>query len=174
MSEGPAAARLAPGRRASRQRASGPGLFVYGTLLDDEVRALVLGRALASAQLAAARLRHHRRVYVAGRLYPVVQPRRGAAVDGLLLAGLDEEDYARLDAFEGTGYRRERQHIWPLDAAGGEGEPVSAWLYRPRGALQPSFREWRLDTWRTRDKAAFLRQAREWLGGGREAAPAVP
>jgi gamma-glutamylcyclotransferase (GGCT)/AIG2-like uncharacterized protein YtfP len=145
-------------------RAAGPGLFVYGTLLDADVRTLVLGRPLDAAQLQPAALKHMRRVYIAGRLYPMIVPRRGAAVDGLLLTALTDEDYARLDAFEGADYGRERQNIWPLAEDASEGEPVLAWLYRTRGVgPRPSPREWRLEEWRKREKPVFLRAAKEWI-----------
>lgn len=141
-------------------RVSGLGLFVYGTLMDADVRTLVIGRPLEAAQAQPATLKNMRRVYIAGRVYPMVVPRRGDAVQGLLLTGLSEEDFARLDAFEGGDYRRERQPIWPDDKA----EPVNAWLYRTRGVgPQPSPRPWTLETWQAREKTQFLREARIWL-----------
>ncbi|MFN4284188.1 MAG: gamma-glutamylcyclotransferase family protein [Alphaproteobacteria bacterium] len=153
---------LSPSRagRAPNKQIGGLGLFVYGTLLDAEVRALVIGRAMDDAQLVPAILKNMRRVYIAGRLYPMVIPRRGDSVPGLLLSGLSAEDYARLDAFEGADYRRERQAVWPADAA----EPVNAWFYRTRGAgPRPTARLWELEAWRARDKAPFLRDARAWI-----------
>ncbi|HEY4136406.1 MAG TPA: gamma-glutamylcyclotransferase family protein [Alphaproteobacteria bacterium] len=150
------------GEGPHRRRAAGPGLFVFGTLMDADVRTLVIGRPLDAAQLQPAQLKNYRRVYIAGRLYPMVQPRRGSVVDGLLLSGLSEEDFARLDAFEGADYRRERQHVSPR-AEDGEAEPVLAWFYRSRGAVTPSFRLWNLEGWRAREKAVFLRAARDWL-----------
>jgi gamma-glutamylcyclotransferase (GGCT)/AIG2-like uncharacterized protein YtfP len=153
----------APTQR-TKGRAAGPGLFVYGTLLDADVRMLVLGRPLDAAQLQPAGLKHMRRVYIAGRLYPMIVPRRGAAVDGLLLTSLTDEDYTRLDAFEGADYGRERQNVWPLAEDGSEGEPLLAWLYRTRGVgPRPSPREWRLDDWRRREKPVFLRAAKAWI-----------
>jgi len=151
------------GRAPSKQK-GGPGLFVYGTLMDADVRSLVLGRPLEAAQLQPAALKHMRRVYIAGRLYPMIVPRRGAAVDGLLLSGLSDEDYARLDAFEGADYGRERQTVSPLADDGSEGEPLLAWIYRTRGlGPRPSPREWRLEPWRQREKPVFLRAAKAWL-----------
>lgn len=148
----------------TKGRAAGPGLFVYGTLLDADVRTLVLGRPLEPAQLQPAVLKHMRRVYIAGRLYPMVVPRRGASVDGLLLTALTDEDYYRLDAFEGADYGRERQNVSPLGEDGSEGEPVLAWFYRTRGmGPRPSLRDWQIDAWRPREKAVFLRAAKEWL-----------
>jgi gamma-glutamylcyclotransferase (GGCT)/AIG2-like uncharacterized protein YtfP len=150
--------------RAPRQKIGGPGLFVYGTLLDADVRTLVLGRPLEPDQLQPAVLKHMRRVYIAGRLYPMIVPRRGAAVDGLLLTALTDEDYARLDAFEGADYGRERQNVSPLSEDADEGEPLLAWIYRTRGlGPRPSPREWRLEDWRKREKPVFLRAAKEWL-----------
>jgi gamma-glutamylcyclotransferase (GGCT)/AIG2-like uncharacterized protein YtfP len=151
---------------ASRRKglAAGPGLFVYGTLMDADVRTLVIGRPLEAEQLQPATLKHMRRVYIAGRLYPMVVPRRGASVDGLLLTGLTDEDYARLDAFEGADYGRERQSVLPLGEDGSEGEPVLAWFYRTRGmGPRPSPREWRLGDWRKREKPVFLRAAKDWI-----------
>ena len=144
--------------------AAGPGLFVCGTLMDADVRSLVIGRPLEPVQLQPTVLKHMRRVYIAGRLYPMIVPRRGAAVDGLLLTALTDEDYARLDAFEGTDYGRERQTVCPFGEDGTEDEPILAWLYRTRGVgPRPSPREWRLDEWRKREKSVFLRAAKDWL-----------
>lgn len=145
---------------------NGPGLFVYGTLMDADVRTMVIGRPLEPAQIRPARLKNMRRVYIAGRLYPMVVPRRGAEVEGLLLSGLSQEDFVRLDAFEGD-YRRERQNVWPLNETGqAEAEPALVWFYRTRGAGAPaSPREWRLADWQTREKAQFLRGVRAWLAG---------
>lgn len=145
--------------RVPHNQAGGLGLFVYGTLMDADVRTLVIGRALEAAQIAPAVLKHMRRVYIAGRVYPMVIPRRGDSVEGLLLSGLSAEDYARLDAFEGGDYARERQAVWPAGAA----EPVNAWFYRTRGiGPRATARLWELEPWRTREKALFLREARAW------------
>jgi gamma-glutamylcyclotransferase (GGCT)/AIG2-like uncharacterized protein YtfP len=148
----------------TKGRAAGPGLFVYGTLMDADVRNLVLGRPLEPAQLQPATLKHMRRVYIAGRLYPMIVPRRGATVDGLLLLSLTDEDYVRLDAFEGADYGRERQAVSPLADDGSEGEPLLAWIYRTRGlGPRPSPRDWRLEEWRKREKPVFLRAAKAWI-----------
>lgn len=149
---------------STKGRAAGPGLFVYGTLMDADVRSLVIGRPLEPAQLKPAVLKHMRRVYIAGRLYPMIVPRRGAAVDGLLLTALTDEDYARLDAFEGADYGRERQTVSPRADDGSEGEPLLAWIYRTRGlGPRPSPRDWRLEEWCKREKPVFLRAAKDWL-----------
>ncbi len=143
-------------------RVSGLGLFVYGTLMDADVRRLVIGRPLETEQTQPATLKNMRRVYIAGRVYPMVVPRRGDSVEGLLLSGLSAEDYERLDDFEGGDYRRERQPVWLADAP----EPVNAWLYRTRGVgPQPSPRPWALEAWQAREKTQFLREARVWLVG---------
>ena len=153
-----------PAAQRIKGRALGPGLFVYGTLMDADVRTLVIGRPLEAEQLQPALLKNMRRVYIAGRLYPMVVPRRGAAVAGFLLAGLSEDDYARLDAFEGVDYGRERQNVSPLGADGREGEPLLAWLYRTRGVgPRPSPRAWELEAWRAREKTHFLRDAQLWI-----------
>lgn len=79
-----------------------PPLAVYGTLLDAEVRRLVLGRC----RTRAATLNGWERLYVAGQTYPGVREQAGAATDVLVLEGLGPQALARGDAFEGPEYER--------------------------------------------------------------------
>ena len=139
-------------------------LFFYGTLLDPDVQSLVLGRVLAPIDFPSAELRHFRRVYIAGRRYPMVLPHRGGTVAGAVAERLGREDLERLCRYEGDDYRLERHTVFVV--AGGEGSPpgpVSAWLFRGRPATRPSTRDWQLAPWQARYKAGYLRDLRDWL-----------
>ena len=48
--------------------------FFYGTLMDPDVRALVLSPAMRDVAVEAAVLEGYRRVFMRGRVYPVVIP----------------------------------------------------------------------------------------------------
>jgi hypothetical protein len=143
-------------------------LFFYGTLLDADVQALVLGRSLA-AELVAAELRHFRRVYIAGRLYPMVLPHRGGTVEGAFTETLSKDERTRIAIYEGSDYRLERQSVYLLaenDAAAAG--PVPVWLHRSRSTTRPSTREWRLPAWQAKEKAVYLRDTRLWLASQSE------
>ena len=139
-------------------------LFFYGTLLDPDVQSLVLGRVLGPRDLTPAVLRHFRRVYIAGRLYPMILPHRGGAVKGTVATRLSKDDLARLALYEGDGYRLERQTVFVTGADDRTaGDPLSIWLYRTRPTARPSTREWRLSAWQAKEKASYLRDGRDWL-----------
>ena len=139
-------------------------LFFYGTLLDPDVQSLVLGRVLGPRDLIPANLRHFRRVYIAGRAYPMILPHRGGVVDGTVAVHLSKDDLARVALYEGDDYRLERHAVFPT----GEDQrpavtPVFAWLFRSRPTTRPSTRAWQLSAWQAREKASYLRDTREWL-----------
>lgn len=143
-------------------------LFFFGTLLDADVQALVIGRSLRDHEWVAAERRHFRRVYIAGRLYPMVPPHRGGAVDGAFVETLSRDELARVALYEGDDYRLMRQPVFPLglpldadDAA--QAKPVAAWLYRSGPTVRPSMRDWRLSAWQSKEKVVYLRDTRAWL-----------
>ena len=138
-------------------------LFFYGTLLDPDVQTLVLGRALGPAELAPANLPHYRRVYIAGRAYPMILPHRGGAVDGAVAAHLSRDDMARIALYEGDDYGLERHMVIPLTADQQPSDAISAWLYRGRRHARPSTRPWQLAAWQAKEKASYLRDTRAWL-----------
>ncbi|MCA8928194.1 MAG: gamma-glutamylcyclotransferase [Alphaproteobacteria bacterium] len=129
-----------------------PPLGVYGTLLDAEVRRLVLGRCRTRAGVLAG----WERVYVAGEIYPGIRPRAGARTDLLVLDGLDAPALARGDAFEGEEYERQ-----VLQFTFADGEPGEAMVYVPTPAIRLSDRPWRYDwLWRARHRRRFLAMTR--------------
>lgn len=80
-------------------------LFVYGSLLFDDVFRAVTGR---SAVCEPAVLPDHARYRVRGASYPAVVPETGAETNGVVYAALDADTMAALDRFEGDMYTRER------------------------------------------------------------------
>lgn len=84
-------------------------LFVYGSLMFPAVWEAVVGGEEKRAVPAVALGFHAFRVE--GEDYPGLVPveaesRGGARTKGLLLFGIGEEDWERLDAFEGAFYKR--------------------------------------------------------------------
>src|SRR5690606_32610492 len=123
----------APARPAGAERhraacllSGGLDFFFYGTLLDDDVRAAVLGRTAPACAPVPAVLAGFRRVPVSGRSFPALIADPRGRVDGALLAGLDAAAAARLSYFEGPEYDPLLRPV--VDAAGVSRD---AWVFVP-------------------------------------------
>mgnify|MGYP000892159246 CR=1 FL=1 len=108
-------------------------LFIYGSLRDPGVRALVLGRRTDLTTQPAV-LRGHVRTTVPDFDYPFVAPADpDDRVDGELLLGLGDADYGLLDEYEdvadGLYVRAEIQVETPTGSE-------TAWVYL-RGPAAP-------------------------------------
>lgn len=125
-------------------------LFFFGTLMDRDVLAAVLGRRVADADIRPAALAGWRRVEVADRAYPMLARHLAASTPGVLVAGLDEADRKRLERYEGPEYRLA---VLTVRADGGN-VPAGVFLCRPE--VEAGRREWRLKDWRRRHKRAAL------------------
>lgn len=132
--------------------------FFYGTLLDRDVMALVLGRRLPPQAFVAASLPGHARWRVKGASYPIVVRDPCGEVPGAVVGGLSARDVARLTAYEGPGYRVVSLRV----RAAGTMTTVS--VFEPvRSRLQPSGDLWDLALWQRRAKRAFVARIRPLL-----------
>jgi gamma-glutamyl AIG2-like cyclotransferase len=107
-------------------------LFAYGTLMTAEGLRGVLGDRADALPFLIARLTGWRRVWNVYREewdggVLNLEPHEGAHVVGVVIEGLDEADFARLDPQEATHLPRETVYVEPAGR-----EPVSAQLYRRR------------------------------------------
>jgi hypothetical protein len=134
--------------------------FFYGTLLDRDVMALVLGRRLPPAAYAAAVLRGHARRRAKGASYPTLMRDPAAYVPGAVVGGLSARDVARLSAFEGPGYR-----IVPLQVLMGGGVTTVSVFEPVESRLKPGPDPWSLVLWQRRDKRAFVGRLRRAFSG---------
>ncbi len=129
-------------------------LFFFGTLMDPEVRALVVGRDVPDEAVEPAVARGFRRVLVAGRPYPMLRLCAAGRVDGIVADGLDSGALRRLRAYEGREYRMRPIRV---RSATHQREVVLAFLCRPEVA--PGRAGWRLDLWRRRHQRRLLARA---------------
>ncbi len=137
----------------------GATFFFFGTLMDGDVLAAVLGRALPDARREAATVRGFRRVLVAGRDYPMLLPSAGGRVTGMLASGLDRGDIKRLRHYEGRRYT-----IAAVTARTASGRTVKAALFACSPTLATGT-PWRLDLWRRRHKPNALRRIAALMAG---------
>lgn len=78
-------------------------LFVYGTLLVDDVLREVTGRSFPAVPAVLPGYASYR---LRGCLYPGIVAEPGARTPGLLLYGIDGASRRRIDGYESDGYER--------------------------------------------------------------------
>ncbi|WP_178133599.1 gamma-glutamylcyclotransferase family protein [Vineibacter terrae] len=126
--------------------------FFYGTLMDRDVLARVLGRPVIVAALKPATLRGYRRTAIREGSYPIVLREPAGFVDGLTLDNVSKAESERLAAYEGPRYSLVRTF-----AEFPERRPRAVFLFEPvAGAFTPTDTDWSLATWQARDKEKFL------------------
>ncbi|MDO8608171.1 MAG: gamma-glutamylcyclotransferase family protein [Phaeospirillum sp.] len=133
-------------------------MFFFGSLMDGEVLATVLGRVPAAKDRDVAYVRGWRRVFVAGRPYPMLIPLAGGRVEGLLVSGLGEREYDRLGFYEGWEYVTAPVQVRTLSGRTVETEMFTC----PPGVLSEN-RDWKLDFWQRKHKAEALAAAVETM-----------
>ena len=129
--------------------------FFYGTLLDHDVMALVLGRRLPPSAFESATLRGHSRRRAKGVSYPVAMRDPCGEISGVIVGGLSVRDVARLSAYEGPGYRITRLKVWTA------GILATVSVFEPvEDRFQPVAGPWDLAVWQRRDKRKFVARLR--------------
>jgi gamma-glutamylcyclotransferase (GGCT)/AIG2-like uncharacterized protein YtfP len=140
--------------------------FFYGTLMDLDVLARVLGRRMLGVALEPATVTGYRRVYARGAWYPVLVPQPGGIVEGRLLRGVNATDARRLARFEGEQYG-----LCRLDVVTVRRGRIRAWAFLPRPELAVIGGEpWTFDDWRRRFKPRYLTRVEGWMAEGAEGA----
>jgi CBS domain-containing protein len=130
--------------------------FFYGTLLDPDVVALVIGRRLPPRAFVPAILPGHARRRARGMTYPIVVRDPAEEVLGAVVGGLTSRDVARLAAYEGPGYR-----IAPLRVRM-TGALATVSVFEPVASrLLPSAWPWDYALWKARHKPAFVGRLRK-------------
>lgn len=126
--------------------------FFYGTLMDSDVLARVVGHPVPAERIANARISGFRRVRARNGSYPILLPADPAdQVSGLVVEGLDANDACRLRAYEGPGYDLVPRHV-VLEP---DGRVVEALVFLPNERQAGSDAGWDLAAWQARDKADF-------------------
>ena len=99
-------------------------LFVYGSLVDPEHRAEIIGRRVEA--IPATLMGYER----GKRRYWFIRPQAGAATIGAILIDLTDAEFVTLDEYEEvpTLYTRER-----ISVTLSGGEQRECWVYRPTG-----------------------------------------
>ena len=130
--------------------------FFYGTLMDPDLQAVVLGGRLPEG--VSAVLAVYRRRLVAGQDYPAIAPVKGSSVSGLLLDGVSPTMAARASQYEGPQYT-----ATSLPVTAEDGTVRDAWAFLPMADIRLSARDWSLDAWQRRRKHLALKSASAYM-----------
>jgi hypothetical protein len=130
--------------------------FFYGTLMDPDLQAAVLGGRLPAGIPAV--LAGYRRRLVAGRDYPAIAPAEGASVSGLLVDGISPAMAARASLYEGPQYTAVALPVTTED-----GTARDAWTFLPVPGVRLGADDWSLETWQQRCKALTLKRAHMFM-----------
>lgn len=131
--------------------------FFFGTLLDEEVLTLVVGRAIPAADKRPATLGGFRRVKAQGVTYPIIVRRQNSSVAGMLVSGITGEEAELLIAYEGANY-----DLATLPVIAGRERLVRVFVPAGSGGLTPLDDDWTLEEWSRLHRAGFVARLRQW------------
>ena len=139
-------------------------LFVYGSMRDEDVLALVLGHDSPEIRIEPAWMPDAAAALVPGESYPYLVSVEGTRAPGEVIHGLDERCLERILFFEGEEYALVECTV---ERPGGEriGAMHFGGIAIPEGPVVP----WSLDRWRATEKTRFLSMTREYMATWRRA-----
>jgi nudix-type nucleoside diphosphatase (YffH/AdpP family) len=129
-------------------------IFVYGTLRSHVLMAAVSGDPVPNAM--PAKLPGYQVFRVDGNVVPFIAPQSDAIAQGLVFEGLNDQQMARLDLYEGAfGYRLVDMVVDTEEGA----RPVHCYL--PPVDVAPGVAAWSLEDWEADHLAPAVLAARE-------------
>lgn len=133
-------------------------LFVYGTLLNNEVLNSLLG-FMPAKHLAL--LRGYRCVEVKNQPFPAIYFDSGSVVNGELVEGLEGQHLTLLDEYEGVFYKRKIVEVVLVD---GKVEECYTYVFRKRYHRFLTKESWSNDCFRNNHMSDYLEQLFESQG----------
>ncbi|XP_012442420.1 AIG2-like protein D isoform X2 [Gossypium raimondii] len=122
-------------------------VFVYGSLLSDDVVRVLLNRVPPSS---AVLLNHFHRFSIKGRVYPAILPVQNRHVSGRVLMGISDPELHILDEFEDVEYQRTRVEE--------SSDKLQAHAYVWRNTSDPNlYGDWDFEEWKQVHKESFIK-----------------
>ena len=141
-------------------------LFVYGSMRDADVRALVLGPGCPEVRAEPAWMPGAAAALVPGESYPYLVLVEGARAPGEVLYGLDEACLDRIHFFESDEYA-----IAECEVEGTDGDRIAAMHFGGVAIPQAPIVPWSLAQWQATEKTRFLAMTREYMTMWQHATP---
>ena len=132
-------------------------LFFFGSLMDLDLLALVIGRPVDDLATAEAALHGFERRRAVGESFPVIVPHPGGWVDGLLVDGLTAADLDRIQFFEGSDYAL---HPFAVACAA---QRIEVQVSLPTARLEAEPSAWDFAAWAETERAMCFALAEELM-----------
>ncbi len=125
------------------------GFFFFGTMRDEDVRALVIGRPLSG--LEAATLAGYRLARVVDESYPAPVPDAAGRIEGVRVRRLTAGEVARVVWFEGVEY-----DFRTVEVTLGNGDRATVKTQMPTERLEIAGGDWDFARWRRTEKGDLM------------------
>ena len=132
--------------------------FLYGSLMDPELLALVIGRATDGLRFEMATVHGFLCRRALNESFPVLVPHAGGQVVGVLVFDLTSADVARLQFYEGSWYALE---ALPVECCGGE--VLTAQVFLPTAHIAADEMVWDFDAWAAVERPLFMALVQECM-----------
>lgn len=133
-------------------------IFLYGSLLDANIRKHVFADTVEEHQFHSAIARNFTRMRYPGEAFPVLVPAQGQCVDGLVLVNANSEALARMAFYEGDEYEVEY-----LMLEIGNGKTISAHYNQALPIDIPFDEPWCQDRWERDERAPLTEITRLYM-----------
>lgn len=118
--------------------------------MDLELLEAVLGRSADNLSFKPGWLDGYVVQTASGYTFPTLVEQRHGRVDGVVTAGLTNEDVARIAYFEDTEYEAVTVEVTTTES------DIAAQVFMAQTSLRTTGETWRFDLWRKRDKPLLL------------------
>jgi hypothetical protein len=132
--------------------------FFYGTLMDRELRARLLGARRHDLRVTPGALINRRRFRARDGDFPVLVPELGGRVTGVFVEGLDAHSLLWVAHFEGPWYLPDR-----VTAFDEQRRRLRPWTFRPTRRSHASDAPWDFRRWQRTGKPQVRAQLNTWL-----------
>jgi hypothetical protein len=132
--------------------------FFYGTLMDNDVIEIVLGRALEAPCLQPARLDGFCARIAIDEAVPVLRAAPGSSVSGVVIENLTAADAENIRFFEASEYDSEPCEV-VVDGVG----VAIAYVHLNSQLRVNEKQSWDFLRWQAEEKPLFLTLARQWM-----------
>ncbi|RZC56905.1 hypothetical protein C5167_015761 [Papaver somniferum] len=137
---------------SSNHRQNLHNVFVYGSLLADDVVRALLNRV---PQNSPAILDNFKRFSIKGRVYPAILPVENTKVTGRVLLDITDSEIEILDIFEDEEYERSSVDVSLIDTSNKVRSYTYVWVYKNDPNL---YGEWNFEMLRL----GVVKETQEW------------
>ncbi|MEM0912340.1 MAG: gamma-glutamylcyclotransferase family protein [Pseudomonadota bacterium] len=134
-------------------------VFVYGSLLNDKIRAIVFADTISNIRIESATAKNYATYCFPGESFPILKPTPNAITYGEVLYGLNDEAIARLAFFEGDEYALAdiRVHL-------SDGKCINAKYNEAKDLALPACNQpWDFKQWQVQESVKFIHIVEQFM-----------